>query len=108
MIRLHMNPMLARNSLHPRVRVQVLVQRDLEQARAPLPARNDAPREEEGPDAEPALAVLGEHLLLVRQPVLVPAPEGRGVVATEDVDGLDFEAWRGVLARSASRGVKGW
>lgn len=49
-------------------------------------------REEEDPDTVPALAVRGDDFVLVRDPVLVPAEDGRGVVHAEDVDAFDFEA----------------
>jgi len=72
--------------------IQVLVQRHLEQGGATLSARNGRRGEEVGPLPEPGLAVCSKHLLLVLQPVLVPAVEGRRVVHANDVDGLDFEA----------------
>ena len=49
-------------------------------------------REEEDPDAVPALAVRRDDLVLVRHPVLVPAVDRRGVVHAEDVDALHLEA----------------
>jgi hypothetical protein len=47
------------------VRIQVLVQRELEHARTPIAAGDDRSREEEHPDTVPAVAVLGDDGLLV-------------------------------------------
>jgi hypothetical protein len=44
--------------------------------------------------AEPALAVLGLHLVAVGHPVTVPPPEGGRVVNTDGVDVLDLESGR--------------
>lgn len=109
----------ARNAVE---RVEVLVQRDLEHRRAALaknppnrvstcllqkpgrsarrrekekgdvPRGDDAVREEEDPHAVPPLAVLRDHLILVRHPVEVPAVDRRGVVHAEHVDVLHLEA----------------
>ncbi len=101
---------VAGDAQNARERVQVLVERDLEDRRAALAAhivsdhvhtfrqrkhvpRSDGGRREEvEPDAVPAVTVLLHDLVLVADPVLVPAPEGGRVVDAEDVDVLDLEA----------------
>jgi hypothetical protein len=50
--------------------VGVLVESELEDRGAALARDDGRRREEERPDAEPARAVFGEDLLLVREPVL--------------------------------------
>ena len=57
-----------------------------------IPRDDGRVRKEEDPDAVPTLAVDLDHLLLVADPVLVPAPDGSRVVDTEDIDVLDFKA----------------
>ena len=79
------------NALNPMVRVQVLVQRNLEDRCATLSAGDSGRGQEVVPGPEPLLTVLGQNLLLVSEPVLVPAVEGGRVVDTEDVDVFDFE-----------------
>lgn len=90
------------------VRVQVLVQSNLENGsrslsvghgsvserivkRVDLPAGNGSRRQEVRPSPEPFLAVLGENVVLVAEPVLVPPPESGRVVNAEDVNVLDLE-----------------
>lgn len=56
------------------------------------PGNNSRPSQEEDPYAVPALPIGGNNLVLVGDPVLVPAPDGSGVVYTENVDILDLKA----------------
>ncbi len=105
---------------HPVERVQILVQGDLEDRRRAL-ARDAAAKlgvstrrasstgarvshrrvgQEVDPDTVPPLAVLGNDLVLVAEPVEVPAVQRRRVVHAEHVDRLDLkvgvlELWRG-------------
>ncbi|KAG6855194.1 hypothetical protein H0H87_006982 [Tephrocybe sp. NHM501043] len=76
-------------------RIQIL----LAHTQAALPAHNGAIHEceEERPDPEPPLVVLRHNLVAVREPVLVPVGDRRGVVHGEDVNRFDFEAgtWGG-------------
>ena len=51
--------------------------------------------------------VLGDDLILVRHPVLVPAVDSGGVVYTEDIDGLDFEAGSLNLVDNPTEGAGG-
>ena len=51
-------------------------------------------------------AVLGDDVVLVRHPVLVPAVDRGGVVHAEDVDGLDLEAGRFDLVDDPSEGAR--
>lgn len=77
---------LGREALDAVGGVQVLDHDHLEAGGAALARGDGGPGQEELPDAEPALAVLGLDGLGVAQPVAVPAPEGARVV---DADGVD-------------------
>jgi hypothetical protein len=66
--------------------VQVLDDDHLVAGGAALARGDGGPGEEQLPDAEPALAVLGVDQVGVAEPVAVPAPERAGVV---DADGVD-------------------
>lgn len=113
MLGLDVNRRMAGDAKNTRVRVQVLVQRQLEHRRATMavieiwliseshmlhagwsnaPSNEDRVRKEEDPDAVPPLAVRLEDLLLVGHPVLVPAEDSCRVVDTKHIDVLDFEA----------------
>lgn len=72
--------------------VEVLVKSDLENGRRSLASNNHAVGEEVRPDAVPAGAVLGGHLVLVGDPVLVPPVDGGRVVNTENIGRLDLKA----------------
>ena len=107
---------VARDAEDARVRVQVLVERELEDRRPALPINTKGTqivsqhartgrmlhvpsddgriREEEDPDPIPALAVRLDHFLPVPDPVLVPPPDCRRVVHTEHVDVLHLEPGR--------------
>jgi len=74
--------------------VEVLVHGDLEDGGRALAGGDGGPGKEPGPDAVPADAVLGLDLVLVAQPVEVPAVERSRVVDTEDIDILDLKAGR--------------
>ena len=82
---------LSVDSLYTVRRVDVLDKCDLEAGSGTLARSNGGVGQEELPDAEPALAVLGGNLLLVADPVAVPFPEGGGVVHTDGVNLLDLE-----------------
>src|SRR6187551_2340108 len=74
------------------VRVEVLVQDDLEAGRVALVADDRRPREEEVPDAEPALAVGREDRGLVAEPVVVPAADRPAVVRADVLDRVRLPA----------------
>ena len=79
------------NALDPWVRIQILVQCQLEHRAGSVPRNDDCAREEVHPDLVPPLTVRGDHLVLVGNPVPVPPEEGRGIVDAKDIDVLDFE-----------------
>ena len=79
------------DALDPWVRVQILVQCQLEHRPGSVPRNDDCARDEVHPDLVPPLSVRSDHLVLVGNPVPVPPEEGRGVVDAEDVDVLDFK-----------------
>lgn len=56
-----------------------------------LPRRDNRVSQEEGPDPVPPLAILGNTLVLVAQPVLVPSVKSSRVVYTEDIDGFNLK-----------------
>lgn len=74
------------------ISVKVLVQRELENRRATLAGNDNRPSKEEGPGAEPALAVLGNYLFAVGEPVVIPVEDRGRIVNTEDVYILHFKA----------------
>ena len=57
-----------------------------------VPRDDGRPCEEEDPDAVPALAVCGDDLVLVRDPVFIPSVNGGGVVHAKNIDAFDLEA----------------
>jgi len=73
------------------VSIQVLVQRELEDAGAGLPQDDGAIRKEEDPDVVPAFAVLGNDLLSVLNPVQVLPPYCGAVVDAQDINVLNLE-----------------
>ena len=87
-----MNRRMVLNTLDTMIRVQVLVQGNLEDRCATLSTSDSRRSQEVVPGPEPLFTVLGENLVLVAEPVLVPAVESSAVVHTEDVDVLDFKA----------------
>jgi len=56
-----------------------------------VPAGDNRPSEEEGPDAEPPLAISLQDLVLVANPVLVPAVDSGRVVDAQNINVLDLE-----------------
>ena len=72
--------------------VKVLVQRELENRRAAMAGNDNRPTKEEGPNAEPALAVLGNYLFAVGEPVVIPVEDRGRVVDAEDVYILHLKA----------------
>lgn len=73
------------------ISVEILVQRELEDASAALPRDDGAVGEEEDPDAVPAFTILSNNLLSVINPVQVPLPNGGAIVDTQDIDVLDLK-----------------
>ena len=59
--------------------------------RNPIPASDGAIRKEEDPDPVPPIPILGNDILLVAHPVLVPAVDCSGVVNTKNVNVLDLK-----------------
>jgi hypothetical protein len=57
-----------------------------------VPGNDSGPSQEEDPYAVPALPIGSNDLFFVGDPVLVPAPDGSGVVHTENVNILDLKA----------------
>ena len=53
---------------------------------------NNRPSKEEGPNAEPALAILGNYLFAVGEPVVIPVEDRGRIVDTEDIYVLHFKA----------------
>ena len=64
-----------------------------------IPSNDDRVSEEEDPDTVPAVAVRLNDLVLVADPVLVPAPKCSGIVNSENVNVLDLKACRFHLKR---------
>ena len=55
--------------------------------------RNDhRPSKEEGPSAIPALAILGDYLYAVGEPVVIPVEDRGRIVDTKDVNILHLKA----------------
>jgi len=57
-----------------------------------VPGNDSGPSQEEDPYTVPAFPIGSDDLVLVGDPVLVPAPDGSRVVYTENVNVLDFKA----------------
>jgi hypothetical protein len=74
------------------ISVKVFVQRELENRRAAMSGNDNRPSKEEGPNAEPALAILGNYLFAVRKPVVIPVEDRGRIVDAEDVYILHFKA----------------
>lgn len=74
------------------ISVKVLVQSELENCRAAMAGNDNRPSKEEGPNAEPTLAILGNHLFSVGEPVVIPVKDRGRIVDAEDVDILHFKA----------------
>ena len=72
-----------------------------------IPRDDGRVRKEEDPDAVPTLAVDLDHLVLVADPVPVPAPDGRRVVHAEDIDILNLEASCLHLVDDPAEGTRG-
>lgn len=88
---------MARLAIDAREAVEVLVERQLEDGGATIAGDDGRRGEEVGPDAEPLGAVLGDDLVFVGDPVMVPSVEGRGVV---DTAGMGDECQRRPLGPS--------
>src|SRR6266851_1086286 len=73
------------------ISVQVLVKSELEDGRATVAGDDDRPSEEEGPDAEPALAVRSDYLFAIGEPVVIPVEDRSRIVDTKDVHILHLE-----------------
>ena len=58
------------------------------------PRDDGRPREEEHPEAVPAVPIRLDDFVLVADPVLVPAPDRRAVMHAEHVDVLHLEPGR--------------
>lgn len=102
--------------------IQVLVQGDLEHRGTSLaieqsdlwpfpplrnlPAGNDAPGQEKGPDSEPSLAILLQHLVLVGDPVLVPAVDCSRIMNTQNINILNLKSSRLELITSPMHQLK--
>ena len=56
------------------------------------PGNDSGPSQKEHPYAVPALPIGSDDLVFVGHPVLVPAPDGSGIVDTKNVDILDLKA----------------
>lgn len=67
---------MVRNSVDTVISVEVFMKSDLEERGTSLPGSNGSPGKEEHPDAVPAFAIGFDDLVLIRHPVLVPAPDG--------------------------------
>jgi hypothetical protein len=74
------------------ISVKVLVQRELENRRAPMAGNDNRPSKEEGPSTEPALAILGNYLFAVGEPIVIPVEDRGRIVNAEDVYILHFKA----------------
>ena len=72
--------------------VKILVKRELEDGRAAMAGNDNRPSKEESPGAEPALAVFGDYLFAVREPVVIPVEDCGRIVNTKDVHILHLEA----------------
>ena len=72
--------------------VKVFVQRELEDRRATVAGNDDRPSKEEGPGAEPALAVLGNYLFAVGEPVVIPVEDRGRIVDAKDINIFHFKA----------------
>jgi len=59
--------------------------------RNPIPASDGAICKEEDPDPVPPIPILGNDLLLVAHPVLVPSVDCSGIVNTKNVNVLDLK-----------------
>jgi len=74
------------------VGIQIFMKRKLEDGCTPLSADNHTIRKEKHPDPIPSFAVGFDHVVLVIDPVLVPAIDSGRVVNAEDVNILNFKA----------------
>jgi len=81
-----------RGTVDAMVRIQIFMAGDLEEGGTSLAGNDSGPSQKEYPYAIPALPVGSDDLVLVGDPVLVPAPDGSSVVHTENVDILDLKA----------------
>ena len=74
------------------ISVKVLVQRELENRRAAMAGNDNRPSKEEGPNAEPALAILGNYLFAVGEPVVIPVEDRGRIVDAKDVYIFHFQS----------------
>ena len=87
----HLDGRMVRDTIDTVICVEVFVESDLEEGCTSLSGSDGGPGEEEDPDAVPAITIGLNDLVLVRYPVLVPAPDGGRVVNAENVNILDLE-----------------
>ena len=80
------------HTVDPMIRIQIFMKRKLEDGGTPLSTNNHTIRQEKYPDPIPSFTVRFDHVVLVIDPVLVPAIDSGRVVNAEDVNILDFEA----------------
>ena len=78
--------------LDPRIRVQILMQRQLEYRTPSVPRDDDRAGEEIHPNPVPLLSVRFDHPGLIGHPVPVPPEESGGVVDAQDIDVLHLES----------------
>ena len=89
------------------VGVAVLDRGDHEAGGSPGAGNVGGPAEEKVEDPVPPLAVLGNHLVLVLDPVVEPVLDGERVVDADGVDLLDLEASELELADDPPEGHRG-
>jgi len=71
--------------------IPLLVNHSRVEKRNLIPASDGAICEEEDPDPVPPIPILGNDLLLVAHPVLVPAVDCSRVVNTKDINVFDLK-----------------
>jgi len=107
----YVNASVILHTLDTVISVEILVKRDLEDGRPSL-TRGDRRRSEEVlPDTEPPSAVLGDDGILITQPILIPPPERRRVMNTEDINILHLKASGFDLSNNPAKraaGVRSW
>ena len=80
------------HTVDPMVRIQIFMKCELEDRCTPLSTDNHTIRQEKHPDPVPSFTVGFDHVVLVVDPVLVPAIDSGRVVNAEDVNILNFKA----------------
>jgi len=79
------------HTINPMVCIQIFMKRKLEDRCTPLSTDNHTIRKEKHPDPIPSFTIGFDHIVLVLDPVLVPAIDSGRVVDTEDINILNFE-----------------